>query len=538
MKISKGPKILFKLQKKFLVIGFHPAGMGILYAQSFSGRLKVSAHESYDITAEKEDFFKKAFKFFEEFTQKYDVRSKDVIFSVSDATYIHISYLVLPVLPEDELVAAARWQLKEETTFDLEKALFDWQLIREFKDEEGIKRGFIFIAAEKGFVDQCLSFAQECNLNVLALTNPFFNYPDILADINSTDKIVAILEINEKNSMLGIYNENKLCLVRELPFSLGKIALALTSALVTEKGRISLSLEDAKKMLSSYGVIKNGAMTVDGNFTAGQLMDLMRPSLETIIRELKFSFEYFSSRFDEKQPSKLFITSEASRLNNLSDFLREQMNTPVAILPSPPWIDVSDFKRDIENSQNNMVDLLAATAADTHSVNLLPLEMKEKNIRLLQMGLLRVGTFTLVSIFLLLIFVIEFRIQDYSNRIRISKVHLEKVKVIEGLSEKILLREKLLRDIQSAEVSVIGVLKVISRGIPDDIILSQVEFVHSNDSVRIKGTIRGKLEKSEGAEFQFIKNLEESSIFNQVRLVSSAAAVDQQEFEIEANLLR
>src|SRR3989338_1299546 len=253
-KILQKIKLVFNRGKKFLVVGFHPTRMQLVYGQTALNGAQLLACGLKDITLSDEASENEAVKFIRDFCRQNSVQAKDAVINLSDPSFIHTSYLAIPDLPKDEVLGAAKWQLKEEVPFDLENALCGWQKISEYKDEEGVqKQGLVFAVADKDFIGKRLAVVQQCKLNVTAVTSAPFNYAYVLEGL-STPQVSAVLDIDEKHSVLGIYNGSRLYFVRALPFSIEKISQALTGALVTDKGKMSLSLAEAREVLLLHGI--------------------------------------------------------------------------------------------------------------------------------------------------------------------------------------------------------------------------------------------------------------------------------------------
>ena len=538
MKIFQKIKLAFKRGKKFLVIGFHPTRMQIVYGQSALNGIQLLACGLKDIAVSDEASEKEAVKFIRDFCRQHSARAQDAVINLSEPSFIHMSYLAIPDLPREEILGAAKWQLKEDAPFNLENALCGWQKIAEYKDEEGVqKQGLIFVAADKGFIGKCLAVVhQECKLNVTAVTSAPFNYAYVLEGL-STPQVSAVLDIDEKNSVLAIYNGSRLYFVRELPFSIEKISQALTGALVTDKGKMSLSLEEAREVLLQHGVVRDEKISINKDLSAVNLIALMRPPLEALVRELRFSYNYFNSMFDAGEPAKLYLTSQGANIPHFKEFLTDELKMSVDHLPVPAWVTAPQKEDNIpENVIHQLVDAMAASAWGASSINLLPDELKEKNVRLFQKGLLRVGAVTVSVVLALWLFAVEFQIKDYESRARIANIHLSKIETVKETGRKIAVKKDLIRGIQGSEIAAPGVLKAISRSVPPEIILNEISLSRMNFNLRIKGVVPGKSEKGEAAIIQLIQNLEQTSFLYEVSLAAATVITDGQEFELRAEL--
>ena len=217
-----------------------------------------------------------------DFCRKNSVRNKEVLLSISQTDSVSIKYLILPELPADELIGAAKWQLKEEVPFDIEHAYLEWQIVKEFTDEEGAKRqGMVFIAIKKETVDQYVSVLAQCHLRPLGITSSSLNYVHLITDAPA---VFAVLEVQENDATLDIYLNRRLSFVRILPFSWQKIIQSLTEILVSDQGKIELSCDDAENIVTVCGVPDHDAQVISGNIRGSQVTAMLRPILEALTR--------------------------------------------------------------------------------------------------------------------------------------------------------------------------------------------------------------------------------------------------------------
>ncbi|MFA5089083.1 MAG: pilus assembly protein PilM, partial [Candidatus Omnitrophota bacterium] len=295
--------------KKILAVDFSQAMMEIVYVRAWPDRFKLLAYESKKIPSDEEKRAEAIIGAMNEFLSRNSIAGKDVILSLSDMDSVVIKHLVLPNLPEAEILGAARWQMKEDVPFDLEGASIDWQVVSSSVDEEGVKKNAaVFIAAQKEKIAWHLSMMQRCRLNPVKIVSGPFNYAHLLKHIPGKTKAPAILDIDYKCSSLNIYKDNTLHFTRRLPISWEKLTRSLTESLSSEKGNIELTLEEAEEIRNTHGIPLDDNQTITDNIQATHIISLIRPLLEALVRELKFSFHYMASNSDLEKPSLLFIS--------------------------------------------------------------------------------------------------------------------------------------------------------------------------------------------------------------------------------------
>ncbi len=525
--------ILNQRSKRVIVVDFDQALLTIACAESRLEGCRLLAWGTQKISLAQEDI-KAIAALITNFKVENNITARDAVLSLSDTDSVVIKYIVMPALPQEEIMEAAKWQLKEEVHFDLTDAIVDWQVVREYTDEEGDKKnGMVFVIAKREVIEKCLSIAAECHLNVLEITTAPFSQFNLIKRVPQKSPVAAILNISHNESTISIYMNGKLCLVRELPFSMEKLIQALRGVLVSDKGRIELSLEEAENIVDTVGIPQDKNQAIKNNIYGGHIISLVRPLLEVLTRELKFSFDYFISSFDLPGPTLTYITGFGALLKNLDTYLSKELNTQLIPLPMPERLEAVNL---LQNHHHKIANVLGAALESRSAVNLLPQEIKEARAALLAGASLRVGAIILTAVFLFMLFVAQLQIKDYQNRFNIAQIHLQTIGDIEVTRQNIQSRENLVAAIQQSEIHTEGILKAVSVMISRQIVLDNLEVTKAGHSLHLRGKIFAEEQAAEAALTKFMQKMEVSPFFAGVSLLSSRANGPIQEFEINCDL--
>ena len=173
-------KVLKKKEKRCLSIDFGQSLLKITYVETKGTDFKLLNYDLRNISPALENK-KEIVNFINNFLKINSIPEKEVYLTISEPDSIVIKHLNLPVIPRQEIEEAAKWQLKNEIPFGLGGGIFDWQIVREYTDEEGIRKNEIaFVALDSQTVDKYLSIVGECNLQLLGISFSPFNYANIL----------------------------------------------------------------------------------------------------------------------------------------------------------------------------------------------------------------------------------------------------------------------------------------------------------------------------------------------------------------------
>lgn len=523
--------------KKILAVDFGCSAIKAAYVEYTESGLAFLGYDLKNVASANLGGEEAAADFIEGFIKNNSIPDKDVVLSISDENSLIIKYLSLPVLPEAEVSAAAKWQVKDETSFDLESALSAWQLVREYTDEEGAKKnGIIFTAASKEIVERHLSIIHNCGLNPVKITTGPFNYANLLKYYPPASSSVAILDIGGIDAVLSIYSQNKLCFVRRLSFSSEKLVQALTVPLVSEEGKIEFSLLEAAQLKDAFGIPEDVEAVIRDNVKAVQIVYLMRPLLEGLVKELKFSFDYFNSNF-EIIPSLLYLTGGGSNLKNLDKYISREAKLKVSYLSLPDFIDTAKIdKEKLAKEKNQLTDVLGASLGGLGEINLLPAQIREEKNEAIQKSSLRFIAIVTGVIFLSSLFFAKLQARDYQKRLKTTCLHLGAITGIKELKEKIDSRQNLIAKIQEGKVPVDGLLKLISASVPQEVILDELYLDQAAHSLVLKGNVLASEDVAEDIVTKFIQRLEGASFFSEVSMTSLKNAGLQRRFELKCDL--
>ena len=526
--------------KRFLVIGFNQAIVEMIHVELLPAGLRVLAYDVDRILPKHEKREEAVEDLIAGFLQEHSIPEREVIISISDGDAVAIHSLELPELPKGEILKAAKWKLKEDVPFDLETASIDWQFTREHTAEDGTKNNeFIFTIAEKEAIKRYLSSVYKCGLNPISITVGSFNYANILKRRLELPEVSAVLDIDYAFATLSMYIAGKLCFVRKLPVSWKMFTNALTKILVSEGGAVTLSVEEAEVMQNTIGIPLDENETEKKDIHKTNIMFLLRPALEALVRELKLSFNYFAMNFDIEKPAALFVINSGLGLKNLEQYLRKKLDMEVSYLTLPACVEmpISGEKGPDESDRNRISDSVGAALGGSQTINLLPSEIKAQRIESLEQVFLRLIGMTVGIIFLILILNARIQISGYQNRIKIAEVHLRVIGGIKVLKERLLLKEALMEKIQKGRVPAHGLLKVLGVLTPKTVILDEVFFDQTSHRLVLKGGVLASEETTGAVLASFMQQLESSPFFGEASLISSQRIAGSQKFEIKCDLV-
>lgn len=526
-----------KKNRRFLSLELGQAFVKIAYLECFGSDFRLINYDLKNLTLAKESR-EEIISFISTFLKTNSIDEKEVYLSISNPDLVIIKHITLPAVPKEEILVAAKWQLKEDITFDLEDALLDWQIVKTYTDQDGAKKNeIIFVLAKSDVIDGYLSIINECNLTPLRLSVPPFNYANILQCSKERIATVAILDLGYRHTTLCILNDGKLNFVRRLSFSSLRLTQSLTGSVLSDNMKLDTSSQEAEETKEQFGIPQDEDAIIKDGVRAIRIISLMRPLLEGLIRDLKYSFDYFTN-FYKVGIDAVYLTGGGANLKNLDGYLSKGLNIDVSRLSLPSCVKTDAIKEDrLNRDYNQLSSVLGVIFDDAAAIDLLPPEVKTKKIEFLEKVSLRLISIIVAAIFLSSLLFVKLQIRDYENRLKNARIHLQAIETIKTLRQKIDARQLFIREIQGSRIPVEGLLKLISTLIPANIALDDLDLDQTGNSLVLKGVLSVQQEEEGSSLVKFIQDLENSLFFEEVTLVSSTKIDKFQRFEIKCDLV-
>ncbi len=217
-----------------------------------------------------------------------------------------------PAVGSTELQAALRWQINDLIDFHIDEAVIDVFDIPEQKDR-GHQKMIYVVVSRTADVQQHIDCFENNDINLDAIDIPELALRNIATLLPENSGGVALLHIDQLNTLLTICHGGKLYLTRYIDAGLQEIMQLLGSP----KGPNDLAFEDDNGLpLKVYGV------------------------LEAVTLELQRSLDYYESNFSMPPVSGVVVTPMEEDLPWLIPYLSSNLGTVVRMLDFSTLLDV------------------------------------------------------------------------------------------------------------------------------------------------------------------------------------------------------
>lgn len=469
------------------------------------------------------------------FIQKYQIQHTNVILKPSLETSL-IKRIQLPSVPDIELPETIKWKIKEDLPFELSEAVISYSLIERVTKDDGSRAlDIICAAARQQRIKSQVLLIKQAGLNCLSVGLLPFSYA-ALSDqlVGGKEESIGIIDLGEQTASISICRGRKLEFYRELPLSVDKLKESLKGVLVSDKGKVQLSDQEAEAAIFEIGV-PHIESSFRGKVSSSQVLSMLRPNLERLGVEIKRSIAYFVSEYGGNQVTKIFLAGSATKIPNIDTFLSQE-TTLICKKVALDALDVSSGDVDSLKLTEHFGDL-GLVIDYIHSVNLLPFEFRAEKFEKIEKISLRWVVFILFLILFVSYLFAKIGMGAYQRRLNNAKLHLNVLSEIKETKGKIDELNNFIGDIRSQEVVISSILKRLSN------IASHRGFFildfwldAETKSGEMAGFVKSTSENPDTVLAGFIRRAEETHYFSDVDLVSVKKSkrdgFDITEFEI------
>jgi type IV pilus assembly protein PilM len=312
-----------------------------------------------------------------ELFSKKGFKVKRVVSAVS-GRFVFVRYISMPVMSDEELVNAAKYELGKYIPVEVDEVLHDSQKLEELTAQEGQEPEMrvLLVAAKRTFIDEHVGILEGAGLqpaivdvDSFALGNAYELSGMINPQAIAAGKLVALVDIGASKTNINIMSDSISYFTREfykggddLTDSISKklslevkeaeaLKRSVTGAGYTGGGGgggegrkpetnpgnmpiVLVSSEDADKMRTERrerSTTRVPAMEGGGGGGGGdadRVMDCISSVVEDICHDINISIDYFENQYDKKV-EEVYITGGASNTIGLPETLERTVQKPV-----------------------------------------------------------------------------------------------------------------------------------------------------------------------------------------------------------------
>jgi type IV pilus assembly protein PilM len=253
----------------------------------------------------------------DELFRKKAFKTKRVVTAVS-GRFVFVRYISMPVMTDEELINAAKYELGKYIPVEVDEVLHDSQKLEELAAQEGQEPEMrvLLVAAKRTFIDEHVAVLETAGLQPAVVDVDSFalgNAYELSGSINpqavAQGKLVALVDIGASKTNINIMSDTVSYFTREFY----KGGDDLTDAI---SKKLSLEAKEAESLKRNPG----GEMD--------KLQDAIGGVLDDICHDVNISLDYFENQYDKKV-EEIYVTGGASNTPGLPETLERTVQKPV-----------------------------------------------------------------------------------------------------------------------------------------------------------------------------------------------------------------
>jgi type IV pilus assembly protein PilM len=276
-----------------------------------------------------------------ELFSKKNFKTKRVVSAVS-GRFVFVRYISMPVMSDEELVNAAKYELGKYIPVEVDEVLHDSQKLEELAAQEGQEPEMrvLLVAAKRTFIDEHVGVLEGAGLqpaivdvDSFALGNAYELSGMINPQAIAAGKLVALVDIGASKTNINIMSDSISYFTREFY----KGGDDLTDSI---SKKLSLEVKDAEALKRNPG----------GDLD--KVQDCISSVVEDICHDINISIDYFENQYDKKV-EEVYITGGASSTIGLQETLERTVQKPVQKWNPLQYLELElprDSQQDLENN--------------------------------------------------------------------------------------------------------------------------------------------------------------------------------------------
>jgi len=424
-------------------------------------------------------------------------------------------------MPKAELNEAIRLEAKNYFPFSTDDSLMDCEVLSDFSDGGVRKLAVVVAVSPKTTIDRFTALMKDSGLSLSSCVPASYALFRLSTSLNGrADETRCLVDIGSEQSELIIVKGDELMFSRKIPVSGKDLTQALTCALVSERGEVQLSVEEAEIIKRRVGIpSKDYVGVVEGKISSAQIMALLRVPLEQLSGQIQGCFRYYQEEASGAKIDTVLLYGAGASLIGLPEFLSEDTGIEVKIGHCP---DRLKLDRTLAHRLNLAVGCVEGSII---GVNLLPAEVKEKKKRFYMRGVFEVLATSVVVALILSYVGVNIQAGVFERKLKAANKELISLEPFFKEAQKISHAQRLLEN----EPYWKDIFIELGALVPEYIHITRLSM---RQNTIFMEAILSSANNREGFIADFVQDLEKG-LFNEVKLVSTKDLADNSGVEFE-----
>ncbi|MBU0546908.1 type IV pilus assembly protein PilM [Patescibacteria group bacterium] len=244
--------------------------------------------------------------------------SHKAIFSIPDFSSFFTNF-ELPVMTEEELPQAIKYEAKRHIPLPLAEVTLDWQVINNQSVGGNQTSKILLVAVPNEIINQYRNIAQMAGLELFALEAEVFGLLRSL--IQTTKDTIALVDIGAQTSTCSIIDKGVLKNSHSFDLSGNELTDIISKSL-------SVDYETADRLKEKNGLLFDQPV---GLHQEKQIRDILLPFIDAILKEIdKICKDFY--KVEKRSVKKIVLAGASALLPGLEEYCRNYFKGEVEIV--------------------------------------------------------------------------------------------------------------------------------------------------------------------------------------------------------------
>ena len=252
------------------------------------------------------------------------IKTKYCIVSLPE-TESYIRMLQLPLIKEEEVAEAIKWELEANIPHAIDEIYYDWQIIQAPQTNQ--KQLDILVGVlPKKTVDPYLDALKKADLKPFIFEIESVATARALIKDGYSEEPIAIVDMGAKRTSFFIFSGRTIYFTTSLP-------ICNNSLIKTLSAHLDISIAKAREIKLKVGL--------DSKHPKSQIFEALKPPLMELATKIKNFIDFYQDHWPSSNKiNKVLLCGGGAKMVGLPEFLNAQLKLVIDL--GNPWINISD----------------------------------------------------------------------------------------------------------------------------------------------------------------------------------------------------
>ncbi len=232
--------------------------------------------------------------------------------------------VIIPKVPDKELVNTVFWSAKKEVSFDRNAIILDFEPVKEISSDAGSKLLCLIFLATKREVEGLQKLFNKIGFPLAGLASPATAFGNEIhqGNIQVKDESFAHLSLGEEKSFIELYFRNQLIFSRDIKTGVGSLVDSIIGAAETQE--IVIEEQTIRQWLLGTPKEQDTAGRNDFFSTEKDVFSTELPAALRLARQTERTFDYCKNNFSLPRSTMVYLSGLKENGAGLADYMTSE----------------------------------------------------------------------------------------------------------------------------------------------------------------------------------------------------------------------